>query len=219
MDAGAIDDLTALAALAREEKLWFHIDGAYGALGDVVAGDRAAARRASSEANSIAFDFHKWGQVPYDAGFLLVRDGASIARLLRHPPPICSRETRGLAAGEAWPCDFGPDLSRGFRALKTWFTLKIYGADAIGATIARSCALARYLEAAHPGRAGAGTAGAGAAQHRLLPLSGGGDPTGSMRRSSSICRNPASPRHPYHHQWTAGHPRGPVQPPHPARRY
>jgi aromatic-L-amino-acid decarboxylase len=54
--------------------------------------------------------------------------------------------SRGLAAGSPWPCDFGPDLSRGFRALKTWFTLKVHGADAIGSVITHSCALARYLE-------------------------------------------------------------------------
>jgi glutamate/tyrosine decarboxylase-like PLP-dependent enzyme len=56
------------------------------------------------------------------------------------------RETRGLAAGSHWPCDYGPDLSRGFRALKTWFTLKTYGTDLLGAVMARTCALARYLE-------------------------------------------------------------------------
>jgi len=51
-----------------------------------------------------------------------------------------------LAAGSSWPCDFGPDLSRGFRALKTWFTLKVYGSDALGAVISRTCKLARHLE-------------------------------------------------------------------------
>ena len=56
------------------------------------------------------------------------------------------REAQGLAAGSPWPCDFGPDLSRGFRALKTWFTFKVYGAEALGASIARTCELARYLE-------------------------------------------------------------------------
>jgi tetratricopeptide (TPR) repeat protein len=56
------------------------------------------------------------------------------------------RDERGLAGGSPWPCDFGPDLSRGFRALKTWFTLKVYGADALGAAISRTCALARDLE-------------------------------------------------------------------------
>ncbi len=56
-----------------------------------------------------------------------------------------SRGERGLSAGEDWPCDFGPDLSRGFRALKVWFAFKTYGSDAIGAAIAGSCRLAREM--------------------------------------------------------------------------
>jgi glutamate/tyrosine decarboxylase-like PLP-dependent enzyme len=97
-------------------------------------------------ADSIAFDFHKWGQIPYDAGFILVRDAGIHRAAFASPAAYLRRETRGLAGGSPWPCDFGPDLSRGFRALKTWFTLKVYGADQLGAQIARSCALARYLE-------------------------------------------------------------------------
>jgi aromatic-L-amino-acid decarboxylase len=56
------------------------------------------------------------------------------------------RETRGMAAGQPWPCDFGPDLSRGFHALKIWFTLKVYGTKALGAVISKTCALAGYLK-------------------------------------------------------------------------
>ena len=97
-------------------------------------------------ADSIAFDFHKWGQVPYDAGFLLVRDGRQHHETFASPAAYLRREARGMAAGSPWPCDFGPDLSRGFRALKTWFTLKVHGSDAIGAAITRSCRLAQYLE-------------------------------------------------------------------------
>ena len=145
VDVGAVDDLRALTALCAEQKLWCHIDGAYGALGML---SPAIAQRLDGigEAHSIAFDFHKWGQVPYDAGFLLVRDGRQHYDTFASPAAYLRRETRGLAAGSPWPCDFGPDLSRGFRALKTWFTLKVHGADAIGATIAHSCALAHYLE-------------------------------------------------------------------------
>src|SRR6266404_6112497 len=97
-------------------------------------------------ADSIALDFHKWGQVPYDAGFLLVRDGDRHRDTFAAPAAYLRRETRGLAAGSAWPCDLGPDLSRGFRALKTWFTLKTYGTEKLGAIIARTCALAGHLE-------------------------------------------------------------------------
>jgi aromatic-L-amino-acid decarboxylase len=76
-----------------------------------------------------------------------VRDGAQHRATFAAPVAYLRRETRGLAAGSPWPCDFGPDLSRGFRALKTWFTLKTYGADKLGAMIGRTCDLAKYLEA------------------------------------------------------------------------
>lgn len=145
VDIGAIDDLAALSALCREEQLWFHVDGAYGALG--ILSPVLAPRLAGIEsADSIAFDFHKWGQVPYDAGFLLVRDGERHRDTFAAPAAYLRRETKGLAAGSWWPCDLGPDLSRGFKALKTWFTLKTYGTRKLGAIVTRTCALATYLE-------------------------------------------------------------------------
>ncbi len=144
-DTGAIDDLAGIADLARREKLWFHIDGAYGALA-MLAPDLAPKLLGIDRADSLAFDFHKWGQVPYDAGFILVRDGNQHRNAFAASSAYLRRETRGLAGGPPWPCDYGPDLSRGFRALKTWFTLKAYGARALGAAISRTCILARYLE-------------------------------------------------------------------------
>jgi aromatic-L-amino-acid decarboxylase len=145
VDIGAIDDLKALSALCREEQVWFHVDGAYGALG--ILSPALAPRLAGLErADSIALDFHKWGQVPYDAGFLMVRDGDQHRDTFSAPAAYLRRETRGLAAGSPWPCDLGPDLSRGFRALKTWFTLKTYGTQRLGAMITRTCALAADLE-------------------------------------------------------------------------
>ena len=145
VDTGAVDDLASLAAIAAREKLWFHVDGAIGALA-ILAPDIAPRLAGIQQADSIALDFHKWGQVPYDAGFILVRDGTLHRDTFASPAAYLRRETRGLAAGALWPCDFGPDLSRGFRALKTWFTLKVYGTEALGAMISRTCELARYLE-------------------------------------------------------------------------
>ncbi len=144
VDIGAIDDLAALSELTDREGLWLHVDGAFGALA-ILAPDLAPRLAGLDRADSLAFDFHKWGQVPYDAGFILVRDGTLHRETFAAPAAYLRRETRGLAAGSPWPCDFGPDLSRGFRALKTWFTLRVHGTDAIGATISRSCALAGYL--------------------------------------------------------------------------
>ncbi|MCU1386462.1 MAG: Pyridoxal-dependent decarboxylase, partial [Acidobacteria bacterium] len=145
VDVGAVDDLAAIARACIDDKLWFHIDGAYGALG-MLSPTVAPRLDGIGAADSIAFDFHKWGQVPYDAGFLLVRDGQQHFETFASPAAYLRREARGMAAGSPWPCDFGPDLSRGFRALKTWFTLKVHGADALGASITRSCGLAQYLE-------------------------------------------------------------------------
>lgn len=146
VDVGAIDDLRAIAELCREQGIWFHVDGAFGALA-ILSPELAPMLGGIELADSIALDFHKWGQVPYDAGFLLVRDGEQHRQAFAQPAAYLRREARGLAAGAVWPCDLGPDLSRGFRALKTWFTLKTFGTDRLGAAIARSCALARYLEA------------------------------------------------------------------------
>jgi len=144
VNVGAIDDLAALADIAAAEKIWLHIDGAYGALG-MLAPDIAPRLNGIQRADSIAFDFHKWGQVPYDAGFILVRDGELHQKTFAAPAAYLRREARGLAAGSPWPCDFGPDLSRGFRALKTWFTFKVYGTEKLGRMISATCALARYL--------------------------------------------------------------------------
>ena len=145
VDTGAIDDLDGLVVLASEQHLWLHVDGAYGALG-ILAPEIAPRLAGIEAADSLAFDFHKWGQVPYDAGFLLVRAGDLHRRAFESPAAYLEREKRGMAAGSPWPCDFGPDLSRGFRALKTWFTLKVHGLHALGQTIARTCELAKYLE-------------------------------------------------------------------------
>lgn len=144
VDVGAVDDLAALADVAQRESLWFHVDGAYGALG-MLAPDIAPLLEGIERADSIAFDFHKWGQVPYDAGFLLVREASQHMDAFAAPVAYLRREARGLAGGSPWPCDFGPDLSRGFRALKTWFTIKVYGTDKLGQVISETCRLARYL--------------------------------------------------------------------------
>ncbi len=144
VDTGAIDDLAGLADIAAAEGCWLHVDGAYGALGILT--PTVAPKLAGIErADSIAFDFHKWGQTPYDAGYILARDGARLRETFAVDAPYLAREHRGLAGGDFWPCDYGPDLSRGFRALKVWFTLKVLGAEAIGASIARSCELGRVL--------------------------------------------------------------------------
>jgi len=145
VDIGAIDDLAALAEVAQRHRAWFHVDGAFGALG-LLAPDVAPRLAGIQRADSIAFDFHKWGQVPYDAGYILVRDGTLHQQTFETSSSYLARDRRGMSANSPWPCDFGPDLSRGFRALKTWFTFKVYGAEALGRSISHCCELARTLQ-------------------------------------------------------------------------
>jgi aromatic-L-amino-acid decarboxylase len=146
VDTGAVDDLTVLADIAARERLWLHVDGAFGALA-ALAPELKPLLAGIERAQSIAFDFHKWGQAPYDAGFVLMRDAKAHSDAFASIAPYLQRRPRGLAAGEPWLCDFGPDLSRGFRALKVWFAFKAYGAEAMGEAIAATCRAARALGA------------------------------------------------------------------------
>ena len=144
VDIGAIDELDGLADFAAQEGLWFHVDGAFGAIA-ALAPKLRRLLAGIERADSVAFDFHKWAQVPYDAGCILVRDASRQLQTFGAEAAYLRREQRGLAGGGVWPCDLGPDLSRGFRALKVWMTLSVYGADRIGAIAQQTCDLAAAL--------------------------------------------------------------------------
>jgi len=144
VNTGAMDDLAAISVLAREAGAWFHVDGALGAMA-MLAADIAPRLHGIAAADSLALDFHKWAQVPYDAGLVLIRDGDAHRDSFTAAHAYLHREDEGLAANSPWPCDYGVDLSRGFRALKVWFTLKAYGTDQMGAMISHACQLARTL--------------------------------------------------------------------------
>ncbi|QXX76207.1 L-2,4-diaminobutyrate decarboxylase [Methylovirgula sp. HY1] len=144
VNTGAFDAFDVLADLCADEDLWFHIDGAFGALCALSPTLRHLVK-GMERADSIALDFHKWLHVPYDAGFFLCRDPQAHQRAFGSSGAYLARAPRGLAAGEIWPCDLGPDLSRSFRALKTWFTFQAFGAEKLGATIAATCTIAKHL--------------------------------------------------------------------------
>ena len=144
VNVGAIDDLNGLAEIALRERLWFHVDGACGALG-MMSPKIGSKLVGIQKADSIALDFHKWGQVPYDAGFILVRDSQLHQDTFASPADYLRRETRGMATGSPWPCDFGPDLSRSFKALKVWFTMQVFGMDRMARMMEHTCELAGYL--------------------------------------------------------------------------
>lgn len=146
VDMGAIDDLDALAEVAAREGMWLHADAAYAAMA-MLSATLAPRVEGLAKTDSIAFDFHKWTQVQYEAGFLLVRDGAAHKDAFASPAAYLRREARGIAAGETWPTDLCLDLSRSFKALKVWLAFASIGADRLGEAIDRSCALAKRLEA------------------------------------------------------------------------
>ena len=144
VDVGAIDPLEELAEVAKHEDLWFHVDGAFGAA--AMLSDRLRPKLAGIEkAGSIAFDFHKWLHVPYDAAALLVRDSQIHRDTFASEEPYITRMERGLAAGAPWFADFGPDLSRSFRALKVWFTMKHFGTRRIAHAMEMNCDQAQLL--------------------------------------------------------------------------
>lgn len=146
VNMGAIDDLEGLADIAQAEDMWFHIDGAFGAT--AVIGQHAKQRLTGlARADSIAFDYHKWLQVNYDAGCVLIRDEAAHRNSFADRPDYLRGTARGLAGGAFWATDFGPELSRGFRALKVWAHFLHHGTDALAAVIDRNIEQAQYLEA------------------------------------------------------------------------
>ena len=144
VNTGALDDLRAIRAVCDRHGLWMHVDGAFGAAA-VLAPSIRPHLAGIEAADSLAFDFHKWLHVPYDAGCVLVRDGDLHHRTFGGRADYLQSEASGAAAGEPWFCDYGIELSRGFRALKIWMTLKQYGLDALGSMIEKNCAQARYL--------------------------------------------------------------------------
>jgi len=146
VNTGAIDDIAAIAQLCRDENLWLHVDAAFGGLAILVP-DYRAALAPIAHADSIAFDFHKWLQVPYDAGCMLVRDEALHRASFSSRREYLAHDGMALAGGDPWFCEYGPEMSRGFRALKVWFTIMAHGIDALARTIAQNCAGARHLGA------------------------------------------------------------------------
>ena len=145
VNVGAIDNLDGLADICAAEKLWFHVDGAFGAaaiLSETV-GHRL---KALSRVDSLAFDFHKWWQVNYEAGCVLIRDPRLHRLSYANRPEYLRHSEDGLAGGDFWAVDYGPELSRNFRALKVWTHLKTHGVDAIAEVVERNISQAQYLK-------------------------------------------------------------------------
>jgi glutamate/tyrosine decarboxylase-like PLP-dependent enzyme len=147
INTGAVDDLEALADLAAAEGLWFHIDGAVGSLG-VLSPTLRPLFRGQSRADSLAFDLHKWGYLPYECACVLVRDAEAHRATFATQASYLKTEERGVLAGGLVFAERGVELSRNFKALKAWMTLKAEGTDRIAALIDQNAAYARRFGAA-----------------------------------------------------------------------
>ena len=145
VDLGAFDDLEMLADFCRREGLWFHVDGAFGAWATLASDPWRSLTRGIERADSLAFDFHKWMYVQYDCGGVLIRDEALQLATFASRPSYLAGQGRGLGGGDLWYCDYGTDLSRGFRALKVWSAIRAHGRAAFGAAISRNCEQAAQM--------------------------------------------------------------------------
>lgn len=142
VNTGAIDPLDEIAEVARDNNIWFHVDGAYGAPG-AMDEKKKGLFVGLERADSVSLDPHKWLYVPVDAGCLLFRDAAAAAVFTEDAAYI---QTHGLADDAAFAYwDYSVELSRRFRALKVWLTLGYYGARSISEAVSKDIALAAYL--------------------------------------------------------------------------
>ena len=144
INTGSVDDLNALADLCEKEDLWFHVDGAIGAVA-ILAENVKPKLKGIERADSVALDLHKWMHIPFEAGCAIVRSEKAHRGTFSLTPEYLAHETRGLAAGHLWFSDYGLQLSRQFRALKVWMSIKEHGLDRFGRMIARNVEQAQYF--------------------------------------------------------------------------
>lgn len=142
VNSAAIDDLHAIADFCAREDLWFHVDGAFGALAALSPALRPLVA-GIERADSLAFDLHKWVFLPYEIACVLVKDRAAHERAFSLTPSYLVDEGRGVIAGGLPFADRGIELTRGFKALKAWMSFKSHGVDAIARVIEQNVAQAR----------------------------------------------------------------------------
>jgi glutamate/tyrosine decarboxylase-like PLP-dependent enzyme len=146
VNTGATDNLNALADLCRLEHLWFHVDGAFGALARLSENLRPIVS-GIERADSIGFDLHKWMYLPFDVACVLVRDPNAQHDAFAVTASYLTDLKRGVHVGGLPFSDRGIDLSRSFRALKIWMSMKAHGVRAIADIIEQNVDQARYLGA------------------------------------------------------------------------
>ncbi|RLG58713.1 decarboxylase, partial [Candidatus Geothermarchaeota archaeon] len=141
-NTGAVDPLEELADLCNEEDLWLHIDGAYGAA-SILSDKGRSLLKGIERADSLTIDPHKWLFQPYEIGCVLVRDGDQLRETFQILPEYLEDVYK---VREFNPCDYGIQLTRSFRALKLWMSIKIFGLKAFRKAVTRGISLAEIAE-------------------------------------------------------------------------
>ncbi len=144
VNTGSIDDLETLATIAAEEGLWYHIDGAFGAVPNLLP-EYQDKLKGIEKADSIAFDYHKWFYVNYDVGGVLIRDAVANKEAFAIQSSYLVHHEKGVIAGNENYNHLGIELSRGFRALKVWMMLKEAGLEKYQRLIRQNLEQAQYL--------------------------------------------------------------------------
>lgn len=140
---GAVDDLEAIAELCRKYSLWYHVDAAYGGPAAGIASKKALFR-GMEKADSVVINPHKWLYVPFEAGGLLVKDPQHLRKTFSTIPDYLKSDKSENERTDLM--EYNLPLTKEFKALKVWMTLKKYGAVQIRKTIQADIDKAKYLE-------------------------------------------------------------------------
>jgi len=144
VNTGAIDDLNTLADICKAEELWFHVDGCIGAIAMISETVRPLLN-GIERADSVALDLHKWMHMPFEVGCVLVKHKEAHKNTFVLTPEYLAKNTRGIASGDDWFSEYGLQLSRQFRALKVWMSIKEHGIKRFGRMIDKNMVQAQYL--------------------------------------------------------------------------
>jgi aromatic-L-amino-acid/L-tryptophan decarboxylase len=144
VSTGSIDNLMELSLIAKRERMWYHIDGAFGAVPRILP-DHYNELKAIEYADSLAFDFHKWFYINYDACCFLIRDGNRHKEAFAYTANYLLSHDKGIMAGDINPHQLGIELSRGFRSLKVWMNLKQYGIETYRRLVRQNLDQAQFL--------------------------------------------------------------------------
>ncbi|MCH8907352.1 MAG: aminotransferase class V-fold PLP-dependent enzyme [Candidatus Heimdallarchaeota archaeon] len=145
VNTGAVDDLNAIADICERENLWFHVDGAFGSLVHLSEKYKSMVK-GMERSDSLAFDAHKWLFMPYEIAVTLVKDRKAHYQAFVYTPEYLAHADRGVHSADLWYSDYGLQLSRGFRSLKVWMSLKEHGIKKYGRLIEQNINQAKYLE-------------------------------------------------------------------------